>query len=158
MSIEQIVASTLKRLGFKRTKNYWYRDNDQTIIAICLRKFGKLRLLEFGVWVQSLETFACQSFVKFHWNFASGEFDPKFHSRNKYFDVSSAVSDAARSRVIEGFLADRLVPFLERLKSIDSLCEMTESEQNRMPLPRPTYNHCATRKAGRKSKGKSSGK
>lgn len=144
--IERAINDTMRTLGFTRACTYWYKDIGKTIVAINLERRGPLHLIAFGVFVKQFGKFNSPAVSEFHWGGTSGELNKKYHSRNKYFDLSDkTLSNEKKVKEIEKCLAKVIVPFLMQFDSVDALCGMDLDMRNRMLFPRKLWEYCESK-------------
>lgn len=124
--IEGTIAAVMKKNGFRRKSNTWYRQTDDTILVVNLqREWGLLSFINLAVWLNALGENTFPKHYKCHIRERAERLDdPSLH---RYWEQTvlrrdnTDISDAERTQKIQWLLEEKAIPFLLSCGSVEGI-------------------------------------
>jgi len=131
-TVETLVGTALKAQGFKKKRTTWYREAKEVLQVVNLQKseWGALFYLNFafvpeGMSVEGMPMpawYKCPIHIRL--DSAYPDKEKQIESLLKYEDV--AMSDEQRTEEIEGMFREMVLPFMDRLQTVDDLKQVIQ--------------------------------
>jgi hypothetical protein len=125
-AIRGAFASTMKKAGFQKKGDGWYRETEDAILVANLQKsnFGEQYYVNLAVWLKALGEVSFPKEYQCHVRTRATALDPE---RQRYWDGEvfnlehREILDAGRAQLIESFLETVAIPFLVAAGSLTEL-------------------------------------